>query len=122
MSGGSFNYAYSNFEMEINTAILEAIENISVFKSAKVRKAIETLSELMKDVEWAESGDSTWDTEMAARWWKKIYDLCCEFGNKPPTGEERAPKAPSWHPKGGTYCKFCGAEEKYWNEAFKLKK
>lgn len=109
MSGGSFNYAYYKAdELKEGQTLLGA-------------KALETIAQLMHDVEWVESCDSSWDTEMAAKWWKLVYDLCCLANHDTPNGKITPPHPPRWYPQGKQYCQYCGAEEEHWNERFKMK-
>jgi len=107
MSGGSFSYAYQKlYDIEMD----------------KIQKLLEVVSDLMHDVEWVESGDYTWDTELAGIWYRRVKELCCAFDEER-TGErceEKTPVAPAHYPDGEAYCQYCGAAEKHWNEKLKL--
>lgn len=105
MSGGRFEYAYikvSNL-MESLPKDMERIEKIS-----------EVIEELMHDVEWVESDDRSWDTEMAARWWQKLRNLCCYMCGKEENSVMVPPSAPVHYPDNKPYCRFCGASKKDW--------
>ena len=111
MSGGAFDYAYFKLIDMANPGDMKI----------KVGKAIEVISELMHDVEWVESGDSCWDTEMAAEWWERVYNLCCDMIDEEHGGDKRPPTAPAHYPHGKAMCQFCGAGKDHWNAAFVFK-
>ena len=68
MSGGSFDYAYRKLQDS------RSFEDVNA--------ALRVIEVLMQDVEWVESCDSSWDTEMAAKWYQLVYNLCAKVSGK----------------------------------------
>lgn len=69
MSGGHFNHAYLLLEVP-DDVVQRFIDPLRV------------MAQLMKDVEWVESGDSVFDERMSRGWYREVHNLCVRLSGE----------------------------------------